>query len=397
MSSRSRRSLRPSGDFIRDAQGQRSLSVLVAGFMVLLVAYASLYPFEGWRWPTGADWANAWALPWPRWRDRADEWLNVLGYVPVGLVVTVALLRRGLNPLWALALGVALPALLSYSMELLQMLLPRRVPSLKDWVGNTVGAALGAACAWALQASGWLRRLRLARDRWFAGESAGALVLLLLWPAALLAPATLPFGLGQCWDEIETGFLWLLGQLPLSAWGLDLSLEPAALATLSTERSAPSTPAQILAIALGGLSPVALCCAALSPGLQRLVPMTAMAALALVAMSLSTALNFGPVHALSWLTAGALVACLLCIPLALPFVWLPRRWCAALALLVLAVGVVLGAQMPMGAYHAQNLQAWEQGRFIRFHGLALWVAWLWPYLAMAWLMRRLARPDRASP
>jgi hypothetical protein len=178
---------------------------------------------------------------------------------------------------------------------------------------------------------------------------------------------------------------------------LDLSLEPAALATLSTERAAPSTPAQILAIALGGLSPVALCCAALSPGLQRLVPMTAMAALALVAMSLSTALNFGPVHALSWLTAGALVACLLCIPLALPFVWLPRRWCAALALLVLAVGVVLGAQMPMGAYHAQNLQAWEQGRFIRFHGLALWVAWLWPYLAMAWLMRRLARPDRASP
>ena len=71
------------------------------------------------------------------------------------------------------------------------------------------------------------------------------------------------------------------------------------------------------------------------------------------------------------------------------------RWCAALALLVLAVAVVLGAQMPMGTYHALNLQAWEQGRFIRFHGLALWVAWLWPYLAMAWLMKRLtATPAR---
>ena len=54
------------------------------------------------------------------------------------------------------------------------------------------------------------------------------------------------------------------------------------------------------------------------------------------------------------------------------------------------------AQMPTGAYHALNLQAWEQGRFIRFHGLALWVAWLWPYLAMAWLMSRLARPQRSS-
>jgi len=357
--------------------------------MVLLVAYASLYPFEGWRWPAGADWATGWQLPWPQWRDRADEWLNLLGYVPVGLVVTVALLRSGLSPWLALVLGMALPAVLSYSMELLQMLLPRRVPSLKDWVGNTVGAAAGAVMACALHHWGWLQRLRTMRDRWFAGESAGALVLLCLWPVALLAPSTLPFGLGQCWDEIQTLFLWVLGQLPLSAWGLEVDVDPMALAI---NHKPPSTPAQILAMALGALSPLALCCTAMLPGLRRLVPMLTMAALALVSLTLSTALNFGPGHALSWLTAGAMLACLLCIPLALPFVWLPRRWCAALALLVLAVAVVLGAQMPMGAYHALNLQAWEQGRFIRFHGLALWVAWLWPYLAMGWLMKRLASP-----
>jgi len=357
--------------------------------MLLLVAYASLYPFEGWQWPVGADWKSAWQLPWPRWRDRADEWLNLLGYAPVGLALTVALLRGGLPPVAALALGVAIPSLLSYSMELLQLLLPRRVPSLRDWVGNTAGAALGSALALALHVSGWLQWVRVIRDRWFAGESAGALVLLLLWPAALLAPATLPFGLGQCWDEIEALFLWLLGQLPLSAWGLDLHLEPAAW---TGERVAPSKPAQIMAIALGALSPLALCCAALSPGLRRLMPMGAMAALALGAMSLSTALNFGPAHALSWFTAEALVACVLCVPLALPFVWLSRRWCAALALMVLAVAVVLGAQMPIGVYHALNLQSWEQGRFIRFHGLALWVAWLWPYLAMGWLLRHLAAP-----
>ena len=388
-----RRTLSPSADFNRDGRGQRSLSVMVAAFMVMLVAYASLYPFEGWRWPTGVDWTSGWQLPWPRWRDRADEWLNLLGYVPVGMVVAVALLRRGLNPLLALVLGMALPALLSYSMELLQMLLPRRVPSLKDWAGNTLGAAMGALLAWASHRSGWLQDARILRDRWFSGESAGALVLLLLWPVALLAPSTLPFGLGQCWDEVESLFLWVLGQLPLSAWGLEVDVQPAALAG---EVKPPSTPAQILAIALGALSPLALCCAAMSAGLKRLVPMLAMATLALASMTLSTALNFGPGHALSWLTPGAWLACALCIPLALPFVWLPRRWCAALALLILAVGVALGAQMPTGAYHALNLQAWEQGRFIRFHGLALWVAWLWPYLAMAWLMSRLARPQRSS-
>ena len=366
-----------------------SLSALVVGFMVVLVVYASLYPFEGWQWPAGADWKTAWQLPWPRWRDRADEWLNLMGYVPVGLVLTVAMLRRGWSPLGALLLGVLAPACLSYAMELMQVLLPRRVPSLRDWVGNTVGAALGSAIALALHITGWLRRGLQWRDRWFTQGSAGALVLLMLWPAALLAPATLPFGLGQCWDEIESLAVALLAQLPLSTWGIDLELERIAS---DAQRAAPSAPAQILAIALGALSPLALCCSALSPGLRRVAPMVAMAVLALAGMTLSTALNFGPAHAGSWLTAESLLACILCIPLALPFVWLPRRWCAALALLVLAVAVVLGAQMPTGVYHALNLQSWEQGRFIRFHGLALWVAWLWPYLAMGWLLRRLAAP-----
>jgi hypothetical protein len=27
------------------------------------------------------------------------------------------------------------------------------------------------------------------------------------------------------------------------------------------------------------------------------------------------------------------------------------------------------------------LQAWEQGRFIRFNGLAQWLGWIWPYAA----------------
>lgn len=393
MSLSGRRSLRSGREFLRDRDGQRSLSALVAGFMVLLVAYASLYPFEGWQWPLGADWKSVWQLPWPRWRDRADEWFNLLGYVPVGMALTVALLRGGLGAFSALVLSIALLSWLSYSMELLQTLLPRRVPSLRDWAGNTAGAALGSAVAAGLQLTGWLQRIRALRDRWFSGESAGALVLLMLWPAALLAPSTLPFALGQCWEEIEALFRSLLGQLPLSAWGWELNLEPPAW---NGEQASPSKPAQILAIALGALAPLALCCAAMSPGLRRLLPMVAMAAFALGAMSLSTGLNFGPAHAMAWFTTEALLACFLFVPLALPFVWLPRRWCAALALLVLVVAVVLGAQMPTGVYHAHNLQSWEQGRFIRFHGLALWVAWLWPYLAMGWLMSRLtALPSRS--
>jgi len=53
--------------------------------------------------------------------------------------------------------------------------------------------------------------------------------------------------------------------------------------------------------------------------------------------------------------------------------------------------VVLVGQAPVDPYFAASLQSWEQGRFIRFHGLALWIGWLWPYAAMLWLLGRLGR------
>jgi hypothetical protein len=67
--------------------------------------------------------------------------------------------------------------------------------------------------------------------------------------------------------------------------------------------------------------------------------------------------------------------------------------------LVVLTGLVVGvAPAPADPYFAQSLQAWEQGRFVRFHGLAQWVGWLWPYAAMSWLLSRLGtRPGEGHP
>ena len=45
------------------------------------------------------------------------------------------------------------------------------------------------------------------------------------------------------------------------------------------------------------------------------------------------------------------------------------------------------------ATQALTLQNWEQGRFIRFHGLIQWLGWLWPFALLAHLVRRLSRPQ----
>jgi hypothetical protein len=68
---------------------------------------------------------------------------------------------------------------------------------------------------------------------------------------------------------------------------------------------------------------------------------------------------------------------------------LSRRVSAGLGLVVLGALVMLVAQAPSDPYFAQSLRLWEQGKFVRFHGLAQWVGWLWPYAAMGWLLTRL--------
>jgi hypothetical protein len=77
---------------------------------------------------------------------------------------------------------------------------------------------------------------------------------------------------------------------------------------------------------------------------------------------------------------------------------LPMRVAAALGLITLTTLVLRVTQAPTDPYFAESLFAWEQGRFIRFHGAAQWVGWLWPYAALAYLFVRVAaREEPVGP
>jgi hypothetical protein len=74
----------------------------------------------------------------------------------------------------------------------------------------------------------------------------------------------------------------------------------------------------------------------------------------------------------------------------------PVRVCAALVLLALGIYLSLLNQAPESPYFAQTLQGWEQGRFIRFHGLAQWLGWTWPYAALVYALALVWRKDREN-
>ncbi len=352
-----------------------------------LVVYASLYPFSNWRWPPGLSLATLAVLPWPPWRDEFDQWFNLVGYLPLGALLAIAARRSGWRIGSALALALVAPSLLSYGLEVLQQFLPRRHPSLKDWAMNSGGAACGAMLALAWHSSGNIDRWHALRERWFSRDAAGALALLALWPIGLLFPAPVPLGLGQIGEHLRDGLLDVLADVP---WAEPVSVLLAAPLLPGTALR-PLT--EMLVTALGLLAPCLLAHTVVVPGWRRAAIAVVVLSLALIGMTLSTLLNFGPLHALAWmapLTLPALGAGLLVAAALAP---LPRRVTAGLALVALT-GLVMGvAQAPSDPYIAQSLQSWEQGRFVRFHGLAQWIGWLWPYAAMGWLLTRMARRE----
>jgi VanZ family protein len=354
---------------------------------VALIVYASLYPFAGWRVP-GAGPLDFLLLGWPRWWSSFDLVSNLLGYLPLGFLVFLALVRGGRPAGAAAATAVAIGTLLSLAMEMLQNYLPHRVASNVDLALNALGTALGVAIGAALHWRGGIARWQKVRDRWFVARSAGGLALLVLWPIGLLFPTAVPFGLGHVLGRIQPLVVELLQGTPAAAWteGWVVSTAQAP----ATHGPALSAAAELAITVLGLLAPCLVAFTIAMPGWRRSLLVFGAALLGAATTTLSTALNFGPTHAFAWTTEQALQALGIATAAALLLSLVPRRVAAGFGLIALTALVMLVAQAPADAYFAQSLQGWEQGRFIRFHGAAQWVGWLWPYAAMAYLLARLA-------
>ena len=365
--------------------GQKTLAWPLACVAICVVIYASLYPFTEWR-NQGISPFKYLFEPMPRYWTGFDVGLNLSGYVPLGFLLALSSMRSG-RRLWPITVAVLGAAALSLVMETLQSYLPSRIPSNLDLALNAGGAWLGACCAWLLQKVGVIDRWSAFRQRWFTGEARGALALLVLWPLALLFPPPVPMGLGQVYERLESALAGALEGSPFLAW----------LPVREIELQPLVPGAELLCVALGALIPCLLGYCVIRTAAQRAVFACGVLAVGLGMSGLSAALSYGPEHAWAWLDAPVRVGLVLAAILSAVLLPLRRRGAAAVALLAIAAQLALLNQAPESAYFAQTLQTWEQGRFIRFHGVAQWLGWLWPYAALAYLVARLSSSDKTAP
>ena len=339
-----------------------------------LLVYASLYPFAEWRdqgiLPFGFLWQ-----PWPKYWTGFDVAINVAGYAPFGFLLATGALRsaRGRHAVLMAALAAGLVSLL---LETLQNYLPSRVASNVDWVLNALGGWLGAVLAVLLERMGALARWSLIRQRWFVTDARGGLVLLCLWPVALLFPAAVPLGLGQVMERLEATLAGLLQDTPFLAW----------LPVREVELQPLIPAAELICVLLGALIPCLLGYCIIRSAPRRALFSIGIIAAGIAATALSWALSYGPAHAWGWFGLPAQVGVGAALFLAMVLLPLPHRVCAALVLLGVGIYLAVLNQAPTSPYFAQTLHTWEQGRFIRFNGLAQWLGWLWPYGTLVYVL-----------
>jgi VanZ family protein len=343
------------------APRRRSLTLYFALSWALLVVYASLYPFSGWRDSGTEHFAFLWSA-WPRYTTSFDIATNALAYLPLGLFWT-AFLGRTMPPLVAAAGVTVAAALFSGGLETVQNYLPSRVPSNLDLACNTggtfLGALIGARWGRLLLDGGRLDRLR---RHWISGGRGveAGLLLLAFWLLIQCDPASLLFGAGD--------LRRLFGLPPAQPYSAELFRDiEAAIVTTGT----------LSALLLAGLLS--------APSRRRLFPLIVLAA-ALLIRTLTQALMMTPAAALSWATPGAMTG------LALgSVIWLAaarllpslQRSLAGFALLAATAMVNL---VPENPYLENTLHIWNPGQFLNFHGLTHFAATLWPFAVLPWLM-----------
>lgn len=152
-----------------------------------LVVVGSLYPFA-WHSPRPETYGFLWHT-WPARITRTDILTNVLVYFPLGLFSAKVFYRRRLTFSRWLLISVAV-ALVSLSLETVQLFLPARVASNVDLSFNALGGALGAAWAPVFSRHGRIFALLLALRRyWFYSgwRIHAGLILIALWIFAQLS------------------------------------------------------------------------------------------------------------------------------------------------------------------------------------------------------------------
>jgi len=345
-----------------------TLAWILALAYTLLIVYASLQPFLGWRLPP-AEILRFVTAPWPAYVTLGDLLVNTAAYVPLGFLLALALGPRR-SALRAVLAAAALAALFSLTMEAIQMFLPRRIASNVDLLTNSAGGLVGAMAAPLLSPSGFPgRRLAAWRQKMFVPGALAdtGLVLAGLWLFTHLHPTAQLFGTGNLRSTFD---------LPVYL--------------IHTPGRLISAEAVVVFFNLIGLG---LLIAGLTRNAIRPLPIvTAVVGAGVVVKIAAAVALFGAPRPLLWLTPGVALGLTAGALLLYPLVRIPHtpRMITALICFCAAVAVINFA--PDNPYQSAppKLVPGSTTHLLRFSNIVRALSELWPFLVIGFLLAAAA-------
>ena len=334
----------------------------------LMLAYASLNPFFGWRWPEVFTF-----FVWPKYVIAFDVMLNIAAYAPLGAMLAAvfrdqsqaaAIRIKHSAQIWALA--VAASAALSFGFESLQAFLPGRVSSFVDLLANSAGAAVGAALVLATPGRLLIGAWRNWRHRYFSSsvETGWGLILLGCWIFAQINPAIPFFEAGHIANPFDAANAHPYNALVLLPQAIGITLNVCGFALFVALLMRPNR---------GVMLNVMLLLAA------GFVIKVAMAALMLKAPQM-----------IDWMAPATVIGLTSGLILAAYFSRFRFRWRAFCAtLFVFAGGLMAKITSIYGAFdETLRLFNWPHGQLVNFASLTRWMHETWPLVTvifLAWL------------
>ena len=345
------------------------LAGCVALAYTLIIVYASLQPFAGWRAPPD-EVLHFLTAPWPRYVTAGDIALNVAAYLPLGAMLFFAL-RPPLAAAVACVAAILIAAALSLVLESLQMFLPTRIASNVDLICNGAGAAAGAVGSMLLTL--WHNPLAALRQRALRADKLGecGLLVVVLWIVVQFQPAPFTLGSGDLRDT--------LGVAPLFAH---------------------TSHAYLLAeAAVVGLTVITIGLLITLLTQARRYTLRAMAATLLLTLTVKSiaAILLGRADSwLQWLTPGVALGLAAGGVLLVLLRWLAPRARAVSAIVCLVAGVVIVNLTPENPY--QTLPAYllsvQPTHLNNFSNIVRALSKCWPFAALI-LLLALARAGPA--
>lgn len=340
------------------------LRTLLATGYALFIVYASLSPFSGWR-QQGLSFTDMLGMPLRLTYTPFDATANFLSYLPLGLLTCLALRARfriSVSIIFSFCLG----ALLSMSMEYLQMYLPTRTSSNMDLLSNGTGALAGALLAARIAAWTWLvERLAHWRSTIFltGSKTDYGLALLSLWMFGQINPS-----------------LPMLGNVFIS----EIARQP-----FANPPPAPFSWWECGAVSLNLLMLGSLMQTLLRARRNVVPALLAILAAVAAAKFITAALLLKSWALLLWINSEAMLGMLLGMLMLLALLLLPYRTAIAFGAVAALgyfgiVNVVFTDNAPAAAV---PLYHWRYGHLLNYSGLAQTISLIFPLLLLFHLSR----------